>query len=195
LEQAAEFAKTAFALEKQQISDVKQIGNDYFIISIKETIAPAQLPLEAVKDRVADTLAREQRMAAAQTRAQELLEAAKASETLEKMAQKKNLTLSSTPLFTRNDSIQGIGRSADFTRAAFALDRENPLCPNVLQTDEGFFIISFKDKQVPAPDEIQQNLTDIRQQLLDAKKGQYYQAWINELKEKSHIEINPQFIN
>jgi peptidyl-prolyl cis-trans isomerase D len=195
LEQAAEFAKTAFALEKQQISDVKQIGNDYFIISIKETIAPAQLPLEAVKDLIADALAREQRMAAAQTRARELIEAAKASETLEKMARKKNLTLSSTPLFTRNDSIQGIGRSADFTRAAFALDWENPLCPNVLQTDEGFFIISFKDKQVPAPDEIQQNLTDIRQQLLDAKKGQYYQAWINELKEKSRIEINPQFIN
>jgi peptidyl-prolyl cis-trans isomerase D len=195
LEQAAEFAKTAFALEKQQISDVKQIGNDYFIINVKETIAPEQLPLEAVKDRIADALGREQRMSAAQTRARELLDAAKTAETLENMAQKKNLTLSSTPLFTRNDSIQGIGRSADFIRAAFALDRENPLCPNVLQTDEGFFIISFKDKQVPGPDEIQQNLTDIRQQLLDAKKGQYYQAWINELKEKSRIEINPQFIN
>ncbi|MCF8112415.1 MAG: SurA N-terminal domain-containing protein [Desulfotignum sp.] len=195
LEQAAEFARAAFDLEQQQISDVKQLGNAYFLIKVLETIAPSQLPVEAVKDRITDTLTRKLRMAAAQTRAKELLEEAKASDTLEKLAQKKNLTLSFTELFTRNDFVQEIGRSADFNRAAFTLTKIDPLYPEVLKTDKGFYIISFKEKQVPVTDEIRENLSDIRQQLLEAKQRQYYQAWINELRNKSQIEIDPQFVN
>ncbi len=195
LEQAAQFADAAFSLEKQQISDVKQLGNAYFLIKVEETIEPVQLPLEAVKDRIINTLERQLRMAAAENKARELLAAAHSAENMQTFVKKENLTLASTPLFTRNDSIQGVGRSADFTTAAFALTPENSIYPGVLKTDQGFFIIGYKEKQVPESDEIQENLTDIKQQLLQAKQGQYYQAWIDELKENSSIEIDPQFIN
>jgi peptidyl-prolyl cis-trans isomerase D len=195
LDQAPGFAAEAFALEPQQISDVKQIGNDYFLIQVKETIDPAPLSLEAVKDRITEELTRKNRMTAAKTRAEALLEDAISMKSLEKLAQEKNLTLSTTDWFTRDDRIDGIGRSADLTSAAFALTREKPLYPTVLRTDQGFFIIAYKDRQVPGADEIRENLAPVRQQLRQAKQGQYFQAWINELKEKSRIEINSQFIN
>jgi peptidyl-prolyl cis-trans isomerase D len=195
LAQASGFAAEAFALEPEQISDVKQIGNDYFLIQVKETFDPVQLSLDAVKDRITEELIRKNTMTAAETRANELLESARNAETLEKLAQEKNLTLSTTDWFTRDGRIDGIGWSADVTDAAFALTREKSLCPRVLQTDQGFFIIAFNDRQVPGEDEILENLPNIRQQLLQAKQGQYFQAWINDLKENSRIEINSQFIN
>jgi peptidyl-prolyl cis-trans isomerase D len=195
LVQASGFAAQAFTLEPRQISDVKQIGNDYFLIQVTETIDPVPLSIEAVKDRITEELIRKNRLSAAKTRAEALLEAAKGMQTLERLAQENNLTLSATDLFARNERIDGIGRSADLTRAAFALTPEKPLCPTVLKTDQGFFIIAYKDRQVPGEDETRENLADIRQQLRQAKQGQYFQAWINELKEKSRIEINSQFIN
>ena len=195
MEQAADFAGAAFSLEEQQISDVKQIGNAYFLIKVVETIDPVQLPLDKVQESIIDTLGQKLRRTAAQKKAQELLAAAQSAENLAAVAQKNNMTLSSTEMFARNDSIQKVGRSAEFTSAAFDLTPENPLFPEVLETDQGFFIIAFKEKQVPTSDEIRQNLPGIRQQLLQTKQGQYYQAWINELKENSKIEIDPQFIN
>ena len=195
MEQAADFAGAAFSLEEQQISDVKQIGNAYFLIKVVETIDPVQLPLDKVQESIIDTLGQKLRRTAAQKKAQEQLAAAQSAENLAAVAQKNNMTLSSTEMFARNDSIQKVGRSAEFTSAAFDLTPENPLFPEVLETDQGFFIIAFKEKQVPTSDEIRQNLAGIRQQLLQTKQGQYYQAWINELKENSKIEIDPQFIN
>lgn len=192
---AAGFAQAAFALEPQLISDIREIGSDYFLIKVVETIDPVLLPLETVKDRIVENLHRELRLSAAETRAQALLAAAMASDSLEILAKEKELTLSVTDWFTRYDMIEGIGRSDGFNRAAFALTPEKPLCPEVLKTDQGFFIIAFDDRQIPGDDDLQMNLADIRQQLLQAKQGQYFQAWINELKEKSRIEINPQFIN
>ncbi len=194
LKQAADFADAAFVLEKQQISDVKQIGNAYFLIKVVETMDPDQLPLEAVRERIRETLEKQLRMAAAETKAQELLAKAQSAENLTAFAHKKNLTLSATEGFTRNDFIPEVGRSADFTSAAFDLTPTQPLCPRVLKTDQGFYIIGFKEKQVPGPEEIQKNLAEVKQQLLQAKQGQYYQAWINELREKSEIEIDPQFM-
>ncbi|MFO7912179.1 MAG: SurA N-terminal domain-containing protein [Desulfotignum sp.] len=195
MEQAADFAGAAFTLEENQISDVKEIGNAYFLIKVVETIDPVQLPLEMVQESVIDTLGQKMRRAAAEKKAQELLATAQSAENLETVAQKNKMTLSSTGLFARNDSIQGVGRSAAFTSAAFDLTPENPICSKVLETDQGFFIIAFKEKEVPTSDEINQNLADMRQQLLQTKQGEYYQAWINELKENSKIEIDPQFIN
>ncbi|MFN2356157.1 MAG: SurA N-terminal domain-containing protein [Desulfotignum sp.] len=195
LEQAAQFADAAFSLEKQQISDVKQLGNAYFLIKVVETIEPVQLSLEAVEDRIIDTLERQLRMSAAENKARGLLASAQSAENMQTFAKEENLNLASTPLFTRNDSIQEVGRSADFATAAFSLTPENSLYPNVLKTDQGFFVIGFKEKQVPESGKIQKNLPDIKQQLLQAKQGQYYQAWIEELKKNSNIEIDPQFIN
>ncbi len=72
---------------------------------------------------------------------------------------------------------------------------ENRVYPEVLQTDQGFFIIAFHDLQVPEQDDIQNDREKIKLQLLQAKQSQYFQSWLEELKENSTIEINSQFIN
>jgi peptidyl-prolyl cis-trans isomerase D len=195
LDQAFEFAQTAFDLQPRQISDIRQIGEDYFLIEVREIIDPVQLPLEAVKDRVSEELASEFRTAAAKTRAGELLEAAKAAGNIKQTALDNHLTISTTDWFSRNEPVPEIGRSESFSKAAFSLTPEQPVHPEVLQTDKGFFIIAYHDRKIPESDEIRNNLTEIRAQLLQAKQGQYFQAWINELKEKSKIDVNSRFFD
>jgi len=192
---AFEFAQAAFDLQPRQISDIRQIGNDYFLIEVTETIDPAQLPLEAVSDRISGELEEEFRQARAKTRAENLLEAVKKEGKIAQTALETDLTVSTTDWFTRNDTVQEIGRSDALIRAAFALTPKQPVHPEVLQTNQGFFIIAYHDRQIPEPDEIRENLTEIKTQLLQAKQGQYFQAWIDELKEKSQIDVTPGFFN
>ncbi len=195
LDNAPGFAQAAFEIQPRQISDIRQIGEDYFLIEVKETIEPVQLPLEAVTDEIKEELAGKFRDAAAENRAQSLLESAKNTGNIEKTARENNLALSTTDWFTRNETIQEIGGSDAVKNAAFTLTSEHPVHSDVLQTNQGFFIIAYKDRKTPEEDEIQENLSEIKSQVLQAKQGQYFQAWINELKEKSQIEINSQFID
>lgn len=195
MDQAFEFAQAAFDLQPRQISDIRQIGQDYFLIEVRDTIDPVQLPLEAVSDRISEELDKKFRTEAAKTRAGELLEAATAAGNIQQAALDNNLSVSTTDWFSRNEPVREIGRSESFSKAAFSLTAEQPLHPEVLQTNQGFFIIAYNDRKMPDPEEIRDNLTEIKAQLLQAKQGQYFQAWINELKEKSTIDINPRFFN
>jgi peptidyl-prolyl cis-trans isomerase D len=195
LDGATGFAQAAFDLQLQQISDIQQIDEYYFLIEVTEMIEPVQLPLESVTDRITEELERNQRRQAAEEQAKKLLEAVKSAGNLEKPARENNLEISTTDWFTRNEPVREIGRSDTFNRAAFTLTPENRIHPEVLQTDQGFFIIAFHDREVPDQDDIQENRPAIKSQLLQAKQGQYFQSWIEELKENSTIEINSQFIN
>jgi peptidyl-prolyl cis-trans isomerase D len=192
---AFEFAQAAFDLQPQQISDIRQIGGDYFLIEVTETIDPVQLPLEAVTDQISGELDQEFRLAEAKTRAETLLEAVKTAGNIAQTAQENDLTVSTTDWFTRNEGVQEIGRSEAFIRAAFSLTPEQPVFPETVQTAQGFFIIAYHDRKTPEPDDTRENLKEIKAQLLQAKQGQYFQAWINELKEKSQIDINSRFFN
>jgi peptidyl-prolyl cis-trans isomerase D len=192
---AFEFAQAAFDLQPRQISDIRQIGTDYFLIEVTEIIDPVQLPLEAVLDQISGELEEEFRLAQAKTRAENLLEAVKKAGKISQTALETGLTVATTDWFTRNDTVQDIGRSDAVIRAAFALTPKQPVHPEVLQTNQGFFIIAYHDRKTPEPDEIRENMTEIKTQLLQAKQGQYFQAWIDELKEKSQIDVTPGFFN
>jgi peptidyl-prolyl cis-trans isomerase D len=195
LDQAFAFAQAAFDLQPRQISDIREIGEEYFLIEVRETIDPAQLPLEAVSDRISEELDIKFRTAAAETRAKEILEAATAAGNVKQAALDNNLTVLTTDWFSRNEPVRDIGRSESFSSAAFSLTPEQPLHPEVLQTNQGFFIIAYNDRKIPGPEETRDNLREIKAQLLQAKQGQYFQVWINELKEKSNIDVNPRFFN
>lgn len=195
IEQATAFANAAFALKKDEISDVKQLGEEYYLIKVTELIAPEQLPLEAVKEEIVTALTQTLRKEAAKARAGKLVEKIKSPADMERLAKENNLTLATTELFGRNDTVRGIGRSAELTKAAFALTENTPLCPTVQETGQGFFIIAFDRKEEPAKAEMDENLDGVKRQLTYSKQGQYYQAWVNELRENSQIEIDPEFFN
>ncbi len=155
LDVAAGFAQAAFDLQLKQISDIQQIDEDYFLIEITEIIEPVQLPLEAVTDQISQELERKLRRQVAEEQAKKLLEAVKSAGNLEKPAQENELEISTTDWFTRNEPVREVGRSDTFNRDAFTLTPENRVYPEVLQTDQGFFIIAFHDLQVPEQDDIQ----------------------------------------
>jgi len=195
LEDYAEFAQAAFALPNDEISDVKQLGKNYYLIKVVEKIEPELLPLETVKEIIVATLTIKLQKEAAGKAAQALVEKIETSGSIEQLARENNLVMASTNLFTRNEPIESIGSAPGVVKAAFTLGKENPVYPTVLETPNGLYIIGFKENQLPKDEMVDENFQKTKEEIAWRKQKQYYMAWIDELKTKTKIEINSEFLN
>lgn len=194
---SGEFATTAFSLVDDEISDVKKIGNNYYLIHMLEQIDPKLLAYEDVKDKIAVKLTAGLQKQAAKKAAESMLEKAGSdAESLEKLASDNQLKVESSEMFTRNEGVvPGITGSEAIAQAAFALDEKNPVYKEVLEASGKFYIIGLKEKQTPDAATIADNLDKVKQQLETRKQRDYYSQWLATRKEKADILINTDIIN
>ena len=190
-----EFAKTAFALTKDNISDIKQIGDSYYLIKLVQKIDPVVQELDQVKDKVIQDLSENLQKLKAKEEAQLYLGKTKDAKTLAQLAKDHNLELKTSPLFSRNGSIQEIGNSPEFIRAGFSLNENRKIFPELIETAVGYYIVGFKEKKLPDDAELSKNMENLRYQIARSKQSQAFQAWINELKKQYTIQYDPQILN
>lgn len=190
-----EFAKTAFDMTIDTISDVKQIGDSFYLIKLIRKIDPAVLALEQVKERVIKDLTENLQILKAKKDAQSFLEKLKDTKSLPQLAKDNNLELKATPLFSRNGSIADIGNSPEFIQAGFSLKENQEFFPEVIETDLGYYLIGFKEKKLPDDAETSDNIKNLKNQIAWRKQNQFFQAWISELKKQYTIQYDPQILN
>ncbi len=195
MDNAAAFAREAFSLTDQGISDVKQLGEDYYLIRLKESIEPQQLPQEAVEADIIVSLTGDHQKKAAREKAEELLKKAQADTPLADLAKEANLQMKTSEAFTRTQPVKGIADSSAIAAAAFKLDDAGKVYPEVVEAGGRYYLISVNRVDVPAEKEIQDGLEDVKAQVASRKQQQHFYAWMTALKEKADISINTQMIN
>jgi len=189
------FAKTAFTLALDAISDVKQLGDAYYLIKVVKKIEPAIQDLDLVKDRVVNELTLKLQIQKAKQDAQLVINKKTDEKTLKNLAEENKLTLKSTKLFTRNSQVEDVENSPEFVQASFSLNEKNKIYPEIIEASSKYYIIGFKEKKYPEETEILENLKTIKNEISWNKQSQYYQAWINELKNNSKIHYDPELLN
>lgn len=190
-----EFAKTAFDLTKDNISDVKQIGNSYYLIKVVQKIDSTVLDLDQAKDKVIQDLTGNLRQAKAKEEARLYLEKTKETQSLAQVAKDHGLELKTTPLFSRNGTIEGIGNSPEFIQAGFSVNENQKIFPEIIEAPTGYYLFGFKEKKIPDDSEMTESMTDLKQQIAQRKQSQAFQSWITELKKRYTIEYDPQLLN
>ncbi len=188
---AAQFAKAAFSLPLNEISDIQEIQGNYYIIKPVKKIAPAVLDFEKVKEKVKQDLIAELRMKMAEKDAKKFLSALKKDGDIHKLAAKKGLKIKSSKLFTRDAGISEIAGNRKITGAAFKLSSTNRFFSNILKANGNYYIIAFKDKKVPDQVEIDKNMDKAKKELLKIKQNKTFTAFLDTLREKSKIKIEP----
>lgn len=188
------FAQAAFELRPGYISDVKQLGEAYYIMQVVDTIEPDQLELEKVEGQIRNQILANLRLEKAKEQAQEAVEQIKDGATLSSVAKIKKMDIKTTKLFTRNSSIEGIGNSPAFIQAAFSLNADNKNFPEIIETASGFYVISFNKSDTPDENTISKNLENLKNQLALTKQNQAFQAWLVEIKKQHNIEYDPRLI-
>ncbi len=190
------FARAAFALSMNEIGDVKEIGDNYYIIKPVEKKAPDVLPLDAVRDAVTKDFMAKLKQERAKKEAQAFLdELIKAGKGINALAQAKGLNVKASSLFVRGGTVPEFGSNSEITTVAFDLSPEKPVHPAVVAGSGSFYVISFREQKLPDAAEINENLDGVKTSLARSKQGRVYGEWLGELRTAAMIDIKKGFLD
>jgi peptidyl-prolyl cis-trans isomerase D len=185
------FAEAVFALSVNQISDIQDLTDGYYILQPIESI-PGKIPeLTAVKASVTADLMKEMQASIAEEKANELLDVLKTDAD----AGSDGVTFKSTDYFKRSDQIPDIGWENELSTVAFELTPAQPLADKVVRGKKGFYVIRLKDRRLPNPQEFDKEKKQLRETLIDQKKMRAFNSWLSEARKKSDISIHEEFEN
>jgi len=189
------FARTAFELSVDDISDVKQLGDAYYLIKAVEKIDPVVQELDQVKDQVVKEITANLQREKAKEEAQLVLKTAVEKGSLDQLIKDHPEKAKSTELFTRNGSVKGVADAADFIQAGFSLNDKKKVYSEIIETQDGFYLIGFKERQLPDESKISEDLKTVKNEIAYQKQAQSFQAWMTELKKQYEITLDPGILN
>jgi len=189
------FARTAFELSVDDISDVKQLGDAYYLIKAVEKIDPVVQELDQVKDQVVKEITANLQREKAKEEAQLVLKTAVEKGSLDQLIKDHPEKAKSTELFTRNGSVKGVADAADFIQAGFSLNDKKKVYSEIIETQDGFYLIGFKERQLPDESKISEDLKTVKNEIAYQKQAQSFQAWMTELKKQYEITLDPNILN
>jgi peptidyl-prolyl cis-trans isomerase D len=191
----AGFAKVAFDLPENQVSEIQDLGDGYYLLEIVEKQAARIPELAGVEEKVKADLIKEKKNEKAKMDAEALLSALKDGVAIETAGKEFDLTPNSTGFFKRNGSIPNIGFERELSRAAFELSDESSLAQEVFQGGKGFYVIKFKQRKTPPMEEFEKEKANIKERLLQQKRSETLRAWLEQKKNSSEIVVEEGFLN
>ena len=190
---AAQFAAAAFKLPLNEVSEVLDLDNGYYLIEAVE-MRPARIPeLKDVESAVKKDLIKEKQDAEALRQAQTILTQLKDSGSFTDAAAKNDLKMQTTGFFKRDGSIPGMGYETEIARAAFKLTAKNKLPGDAIKGQKGYYVISFRERREPDMNGFEKDRSDIKARLLQQKGFKTVEAWLNRLKAESEIVVEDGF--
>ncbi|MDY6953409.1 MAG: peptidyl-prolyl cis-trans isomerase, partial [Thermodesulfobacteriota bacterium] len=189
------FTETAFDLADDEVSEVLELADGYYILEVTAR-KPAEIPaLKAVEEDVRKDLIVVRQGELAEKAAEDFFDALKEGADLEKEAESRGLEIKSTDLFKRFGSIPGIGAEQEITDAAFSLDPAAPLADRVIKGKKGFYVIRLKERKEADAKEFEARKEETKRSLFFQKRQRFLDAWFDQLRQESEIEIEEGFLS
>lgn len=193
---APAFAETAFALPIMELSDITEIGEDYYLIQVTDQKPEEIPPLDAVKDKVTEDVRKMQQADAAQAAAKAFLEKARTAGSIAAAAEgDPSITVKTIEKMNRNAMVPGIGNDKKLITAAFNLTMNNKLPDKVVEADTGLYVIELTKRNPPLEQGFSIAKSNIYERILSQKQSALYDSWLSSLREASEIEVSREFMD
>lgn len=188
------FAQAAFKLAEDEISDIVDAGNGFYLIKILKK-KPAAIPaLAAVRKRVnQDWQQQEKEKQALEVAETFLADMRNNAADWARSAAQNAAESGETGYFKKNAAIPSIGQSSQIAGAAFELSEEKPLPGKPLTGEKGIYVIRYRDRKLPDSAGFEKEKQAIRTSLLDQKKRDIFSALVANLRSNSEIVIEDQY--
>jgi peptidyl-prolyl cis-trans isomerase D len=181
-----EVSAKAFELERGKVSDALRTPQGAAFITVIDVQASHDAQLAEVRDRVRDAFIAERAGAMAREKASALAGAFKSN--FAAAANTAGLKVQSSDLIARGAAFPEIGVSAPVENAAFALGAGGISDP--IATDRGTVIVRVADKQAIDPVKFAGERDQVRGQMLQERKGQFFGSYMTKAKQKMTIDLN-----
>ncbi len=210
------FAEKAFALSKGELSDIIKSEKGFHVMKVMDIIEAEHRSLEEVKSTLAEEiLLGERSQDLARKEAHRLFEALKSGKKLEDLLPKskdkessetspqiKSVESGSTGLFAKMSGyLPNIGSNEEMANVAFSLTEEQPYPEKVFEIqsssgDSPTFVVFVLTKRMDADMSVFSDAKDnLKEQILRTRRLMQLQAWLQRVREESHIDVNPAFMS
>lgn len=186
----SQFAQTAFELSLLELSDIVELGDSFYIMQVTEIADPRIPALEEVLEKVKQDLQKDKKDRMARQDAEAVLAKAKEGTGMAEQGQEVN----TSDFFSRRQPIKGIGYDPAIFKAVFELTEQAPLASEVVKGQAGYYVINLKETRLPDDQKFEQEAETIISQLRQQKQTQYFQKWIEDLRNNSKIEMDKGFL-
>ena len=188
------FAEAAFKLAEDEISDIVDAGNGFYLIKVIKK-KPASIPdMASVRDQVNKDWSRQEKEKMAMDAAGAFLESMRVNaDDWTQAAGKAAAESGETGYFKKTEAIPSIGRSNQIAQAAFELSTEKLLPEAPVKSEKGIYVIRFKGKKLPDKAGFDKGKNAIITSLLGQKKRGLFSALVSKLRSNSEIVIEDRY--
>ncbi|MBM4283889.1 MAG: hypothetical protein FJ128_01380 [Deltaproteobacteria bacterium] len=183
------FNDAAFRLKPQEVSRVVDLPQGYAVLQGLERQPVGPQPFDQVKERVRVAMGRPAARQEAEAEAARLLERLRKGETLTKVAAQAGLPLQDSGSFTRPQGFLNQPLAESLTSAAFQLSAQHPLPARPVFWKDKYYILAFKSRRAPTPEEFQKEAAKLREEFLKYKRQMLLDAWLTGERRRASIKI------
>lgn len=192
------FITAAFDVPVMEVGDILDLTDGFYIIQAIEKLPEKTAEFSTVKDKVTTDLIAEKQAEKASADAGKLLATVKGGGDLSEESTKSGVETVSTDFFKRNDSIPAssgaLGRIPSINTVAFKLSQENRFPETVIAARKEYYVIEFKEKKLPGPEAFEKEKAGVMERVAQQKRYKNFDMWLAQLKEKSDISIEKDFL-
>ena len=181
--------KSLFSLQKNDVSELLEIQDKFYIIQVTEK-KPSHLPvLTEVLDKLTEDFTSYLAVGEAKNAAEKVLAELNTGKSWDTLAKENQLTTETTDFFTRIDPIPQVGYDPDLQEAAFTLGQDKRYPDRVFENDRGVYVIRWEGQKGIDEERYKEDREKYRFSLMRAKHSEIFGDWLKELKKRAEIEI------
>jgi peptidyl-prolyl cis-trans isomerase D len=182
-------SQEAFTLTDKQVSKAIASSRGPVFITVSEKKDPYVPKLDEVKDRVREDLIRQRAAELSSQRASAIAASLKSAPNFAAAAKTQGFEAKDTDLIARNAALpDNIGVSPEVDKVAFALPVNAVSDP--IKTSDGTVIVRVIEKDPVTPEEFRKAKETFRAEMLNERRGRFFNAYMTKAKDKLTIEIN-----
>jgi peptidyl-prolyl cis-trans isomerase D len=182
LSRIGDAVSSLFKLDKGEISRVLSDSEGYYLFKVT-AVKPAYTPsLKEVRASVEKKFRDREAERLAKSEAESVLAALKQGKNLNAIASEKKLNLTETGLFLMGAEAPKLGASRELNAAVFQLTEKKPAPESVFHMGGKYVVLELKERTSPDDRNFEAQKESLRAALLQARRNNAVQSWINETK-------------
>jgi peptidyl-prolyl cis-trans isomerase D len=183
------FNQAALGLKPQETSKVVELKEGFAVLQGMEHQAAHLPPLAQIKDRVKSALIKRLARQQAEQEATRLLGELRQGKPLTRVAAQAGLTVKDSGFFTRFQGFRRQRQAESLTDAAFQLSRQRPYPEKPLWWQGNYYLLAFKARREPDPQEFHRARDQMRAQLLRQKQQLILASWLDGERRRAKIKV------
>jgi len=183
------FNQAALSLKPQEISKVVELPEGFAVLKGLEHQAAHLPPLVQIKDQVKAALKKSLARKQAEQEATRLLGELRQGKPWAQVAAAASLPVKDSGFFTRFQGFLGQQQAESLTGAAFQLSRQHPYPEKPLLWQNQYYLLAFKARREPGPQEFQKEQGQMRAQFLNQKQQLLFASWLDGERRRAKIQV------